>query len=279
LTEPNSTFVSIAGVPEDHTSVAVAGQWPDNWVNSKKPKVYFTSQAPNFSKGAYTLSGSTHIPVTTAGNYIPAPIHTISYGISAPNSVPSPATEPIIGDSTVVNPVVSGGCPVPTSGSPGPNVQPNFATGPLQVNFPADGKYLLHYYAQDCAGTQELQFALKPDPSNSNVPTWSTTFYTVPVNIDTVAPQVKNLTITTTGAPYKNGQTLTATFSCSDANPGAGVVLCGVNVYAPETKYTTTDIGTLKLNFTANSTGKFTVYTADGAGNTGSATVTYTLKH
>jgi hypothetical protein len=52
-----------------------------------------------------------------------------------------------------------------------------------------------------------------------------------------------------------------------------------VNVYAPETKYTTTDIGTLKLNFTANSTGKFTVYVADGAGNTNSATVTYTLKH
>lgn len=288
-TEPNSTFVSIAGVPEDHTSVVVAGQWPDYWVNNKSPKVSFTSQAPNLSKGASVLNSSNKlVPLTTAGKYIPAPIHSITYGISTPNSVPLPATEPIQTDNTVINPLfTANGCPVPTQGSPGPNVQPNFSTGPQSLSFTdaplnaplPDGKYLLHYYAQDCAGTEELQFAVNPDPNNHNVPTWSTSFYTFPINIDTVAPQVKNLTITTPGAPYKIGQTLTATFSCSDANPGAGVVLCGVNVYAPETKYTTTDIGTLKLNFTANSTGKFTVYVADGAGNTNSATVTYTLKH
>ena len=141
MTEPNSTYVSVAGVPEDHTSVVVAGQWPDYWVNTLSPNVSFTSQAPNFSKGASVLNSHNKL-VSLAGcrNYIPAPIHTITYGISAPNSVPSPATEPIIGDNTVVNPaLVTNGCPVPSADSPGPNVQPNFATGPEQVTFPAEG--------------------------------------------------------------------------------------------------------------------------------------------
>ena len=56
------------------------------------------------------------------------------------------------------------------------------------------------------------------------------------------------------------------------------MVLCGSNKYAPQTKYTDAQIGTLKLNFIANSSGKFTVYATDGAGNTGSAQVTYTHK-
>ncbi len=277
MTEPNSTYVSVAGVPEDHTSVVVAGQWPDYWVNTLSPNVSFTSQAPNFSKGASVLNSHNKL-VSLAGfkNYIPAPIHTITYGISAPNSVPSPATEPIIGDNTVVNPaLVTNGCPVPSADSLGPNVQPNFATGPEQVTFPGEGQYLLHYYAQDCAGTQELQFTLN---NINNVPTWSTSFYTIPVNIDTTPPSVDNLTITTKGAPYRIGQILTATFSCSDKSGGAGVVLCGSNKYAPQTKYTDAQIGTLKLNFIANSSGKFTVYATDGAGNTGSAQVTYTHK-
>jgi hypothetical protein len=276
-TNPNSTFVSIAGVPEDHTSVVVAGQWPDNWVNNSTPKIYFNSQAPNL-KGAYTLNGNKHVPLPAASSYIPAPIASITYGISPANStLPVPASEPISTDNTVS----SAACPTVLPSSP---TEPNFATGPVSLQFPnegqsaplPDGQYLLHYFAQDCAGTQELQFTLN---NINNVPTWSTNFYTVPLNIDTTPPKVNGLTITTAGAPYKIGQTLTATFNCSDLNTGAGVVLCGVNVYAPQTKYTTTDIGTLKLNFTANSTGKFTVYVADGAGNTNSATVTYTLKH
>ena len=284
LTEPNSTFVSIAGVPEDHTSVVVAGQWPDNWVNNPSPKVYFTSQAPNLSKGASVLNSSNKlVPLTTAGNYIPAPIHTISYGISSPNSVPSPGSEPISADNTVINPVVNGGCPVPTPSNPGPKVQPNFSTGPQNLQFAsgpsaplADGKYLLHYYAQDCAGTQELQFAVNPDPNNNNVPTWSTSFYTVPVNIDTKAP---SLTVISSPSTVKQNKSATVSFSCSDDPSGSGVVLCGLNVYAPETKYTNADIGTLKVNLTTSSLGakSVTLYAVDGAGNTFSKTINYTV--
>ena len=212
----------------------------------------------------------------TAPNYIPAPIHSISYGISSPGSVPEPGNEPITTDSTVINPVVNAGCPVPTAGNPGPKTQPNFSTGPVVVTFPGDGQYLLHYYAQDCAGTQELQFALNPDPNNNNVPTWSTSFYTVPVNIDTTPPV---LTVLSSPSTVTLKATATATFSCSDAPSGSGVVLCGLNIYAPQTKYTNTDIGTLKVNLNTSSTGSksLTLYVVDGAGNISSQTIKYTV--
>ena len=136
-TNPNSTFVSIAGVPEDMTSIFVPGEWPDHWSNTRTPNVYFSSQAPNLSKGAYVLNSSNRlVPLTTASKYIPAPIHSITYGISPAGSpLPLPGDEPILTDSTLVNPAVSGGCPVPTPSSPGPKTQPNFTKGPVSLSF------------------------------------------------------------------------------------------------------------------------------------------------
>ena len=51
------------------------------------------------------------------------------------------------------------------------------------VSVPADGNYALHYFAQDCAGTEELQFTKSGG-------SWSTSFYTFPINVDTVNPVV-----------------------------------------------------------------------------------------
>jgi hypothetical protein len=265
-------------VPEDHTTVVVAGEWPDNWVSNKSPTVYFTSQAPNLSKGAYVLNGGkpSTLPTTISNAYVPAPIKSITYGISTANSpTPLPAQEPITDDNTIMNTATT--CPVTLPTTP---TEPNFNTGPVTLQFPnggptaplADGKYLLHYFAQDCAGTQELQFNLYNDPNNNNAPTWSTTFYTVPINIDTTPPAVTTPTFSPAG-PYKVGQTVTATYSCSDAPSGSGVVLCGLNIYAPETEY---NVGPLTTKFIANSTHSFTVYATDGAGNVGSGTATYT---
>ncbi|MGC1460848.1 MAG: hypothetical protein WA802_01520, partial [Terracidiphilus sp.] len=153
------------------------------------------------------------------------------------------------------------------------------ATGPVQVTFPGDGQYLLHYFAQDCAGTQELQFVLNPANVENPAPYWTTNFYTREINIDTTAPTVSAITLSPAGGTYKPGTLLTASYSCSDAPSGAGVVLCGTSAYGPETKYNT---GTLKTQFRATGPmgGKtFTVYAADGAGNTSSSFVTYTVSN
>ncbi len=76
----------------------------------------------------------------------------------------------------------------PTSATPTLPAASVFAPSPQTVSFPADGQYLLHYFAQDCAGTEELKFTQDANLS------WSTSFYTVPINIDTVAPTISSLT-------------------------------------------------------------------------------------
>ena len=87
-TRPNSTFISIAKVPEDLTSVTVTDSsgttpvalGPGNWTNNPNPYFKLSSQPPN-------LTG-TGLP--GAANFVASPIRSITYGISAANTVPVP---------------------------------------------------------------------------------------------------------------------------------------------------------------------------------------------
>ena len=276
---PNSSFISVYGVPEDFTTVYVAGEWPDNWTNNPSPKVYFYSQVPNFTKGAYVQTGGKLTALPGASSFIPAPIASITYGLTPAGSpVPMPINEPITTDSILqssANCNTEDGFTAPT--------EPSFAPSPVTLSIPEDGQYLIHYYATDCAGTQELSFTQAGG-------SWSTNFFTYPVNVDTIPPAVSAIALSPTSSPglttgtYKPNTTVTASYSCSDAgyvaggpNTGSGVVLCGTNIYAPESEYATP---TLTYKFSAGgSAGKktFTVYAVDGAGNISSKSVTYTV--
>ncbi len=108
---------------------------------------------------------------------------------------------------------------------------------PQSVSVAEDGQYLLHYFAQDCAGTEELQFT-------QTAGSWSTSFYTFPINVDTVAPVVSSGP-TLSPAPSTNGgvansymigQKVTATYSCTDDR--SGIVECGTSTYPPGTRWT-----------------------------------------
>jgi hypothetical protein len=265
-THPNSTFISLYGVPEDRTSVYAAGELPDHWVNTSTPKVYFQTIAPNFSKGASVLSGGKLVPLPGASSYVPAPIQSITYGISPAGNVPLPINEPIAGDT-----VLPSGADCSAIPFTAPTV-PNFVPAVQTLPYLPDGQYLLHYYAEDCAGTQELAFSEAP-----NTGSWSTNFYTYPIDIDTTPPVVNGLALTTS-APYKVGSAVYATYSCSDLASGSGVVLCGVNIYAPQSTYST---GMLKTKVYTGSAGAqtFTVYAIDGAANISSQTIHYTVTH
>jgi uncharacterized repeat protein (TIGR01451 family) len=250
---PNSDFITVAPVPEDLTTVKVAGATQQNgyWVNTHSPTVNFVSTPP---------------AVASSNNFVPAPIESLTYGISPASSVPQPPA-PIAGDTLLPN---TGACPAPGGSAPA-----NVFTPPAQsVSVSTDGQYLLHYYAQDCAGTQELKFS--QDGSGN----WSTTFYTYPINVDTVAPVVATGP-TLSPAPSTNygvansylvGQTVTANYSCTDDR--SGVVKCGTSTFAPGTLST----GNLSSPVSTSTAGSqtFTVTAQDAAGNTATpVSVTY----
>ena len=249
-THPNSNFITVAGVPEDLTWVFVAGELPDNWINRRTATVNFFSQPPN-------LIGAT---VPGAANFIPSRIQSVTYGISPAGSVPVPAQEPIPNDITLVNPAAN--CSTP----PTARVAPNFVPSAQKLTFPADGQYLLHYFAQDCAGTQELLFT----QTSGN---WSTNFYTQPINVDTVPPAITGPTLSAAG-PFKVGQAVYASYACSDAT--SGVVLCGLSFYPPGS---TLNTGTLTTKIDTTSPGQktFFVLSSDAALNLSTASVRYTV--
>jgi hypothetical protein len=287
----NSTFISIYGIPQPLTAVFVAGQWPDAWVNTSKPQVYFLTEAPYLNSGAYVQNTSGKlVALPNASNYIPAPIQSITYGISpAPASnVPLPITEPISTDTTVFNDPTTNSNGNPASGLcvyplPTTKSEPPFVPAVQTLASMPDGQYFLHYYGEDCAGTQELQFAYSPAivPPATTPIGWQTNFHTYPINIDTHAPTIA---LTTTG-PITGTQNkaLSVSYQCSDQTSlvnglqtGSGVVLCGTAIYAPELEYNTPK---LTLPLVTSKVGTFTVtlYAVDGAGNTTPLQVTYTV--
>jgi uncharacterized repeat protein (TIGR01451 family) len=255
-THPNSSFITVAPVPEDLTTVTVAGQQPGGWINSDTAAVTLSSQPPTFA--------GVQPPPPGAANFLPAPIQSITYGISLASSLPAPGTSPVPGDVTLTNSIAC-----PTSSSPAQPAATVFT--PAQQSVPildGDGMYLLHYFAQDCASTRELKFT--QDGSG----TWSTNFYTVPINVDTTAPVVATGPILSpppsTNYGVANSYTLnqtgvTATYSCTDSL--SGVVKCGTSTF-PAGTLNTGNV-TSPVNTSSVGTQTFTVNVTDAAGNPG----------
>jgi uncharacterized repeat protein (TIGR01451 family) len=247
---PNSTFISVAPVLEPVTTFTVANLQPGNWVNTHTPTVNFTVTAP-------TASGN---------NFIAAPIQSLTFGTSSPSDVPPP-DPPVATDTVITNTVA---CPAP--GPQNPGTPPPFSV-PVQTipDISSDGNYVVHYLAQDCAGTEELKF------TNSGG-SWSTSFYTFPINVDTVAPQVASGPTLSPAPPsngaYPVGAKVTASYSCTDDR--SGVVNCGASTFSPGTLNT----GTITTTLDTSKAGpqSFTVNVVDAAGNVGTpVTVNYTV--
>lgn len=250
---PNSTFIPVAQVPEDLTTVIVAGQEPGGWIHSSTASVTLSSQPP-------VLAG-TNLP--GAATFVAAPIQSITYGISAANNVPAPAS-PAATDSVVENTI-----PCPSPANPLDPPATVFATPTQSLSGLADGSYLLHYYAEDCAGTEELKFT--KDASGN----WSTSYYTVPINIDTIAPMVASGPVLSpavgSSGSYAVGQAVTATYSCTDER--SGIVRCGSSTYLPNAAMLSTGAITSRVDTSTPGTKTYTVTAMDAAGNQSSASI------
>ena len=250
ITHPNSTFITIWGIPEDLTTVTVAGMQPGNWVKTQSPSVTFSAQPPSAPGNA---------------SFVPSPIQSITYGISTADNVPTPGA-PVAGDTTLTNAIE---CPLPAH----PTIPPatTFVTNanpPISVE--ADGHYALHYFAQDCAGTKELKF------TNSGG-SWSTNFYTFPINVDTAPPAVASGPTLSPAGPYSPGQTgVTATFRCTDSL--SGVVMCGSQSFPAGTLNTNNVTVPVPISTTPGSY-TFSVVAIDAAGNQSpTASTPYTVQ-
>jgi hypothetical protein len=251
-THPNSTFITVAQVPEDLTSVTVEGQNALGWINTSTANVTLSSQPPN-------LAGTT---LPNAATFVASPIQSITYGISPAGSVPVPGT-PVPTDTTLLS-----GVTCPTLANPTGIPASTFTAPQQSLSGLADGQYAIHYYAQDCAGTQELKF------TQDNTGVWSTNFYTYAINVDTTPPVANVPTLSpapgATGT-YVQNQPVTASFSCTDAL--SGVVSCGGQTFPAGTNST----GTLTAPVNTASIGNFTytVTAIDAAGNQSTSSVPY----
>lgn len=252
---PNSAFVPIAQVPEDLTTVTVAGQLPGGWINTSTASVTLSSQPP-------VLAG-TNLP--GSASFVASPILSVTYGISSSNNVPSPGA-PASTDTVVQNSIP---CPVPANPADPPATV--FTTDSQDLSGLTDGNYLLHYFAKDCAGTEELKFS--QDGSGS----LSTSYYTYAINVDTVAPAVASGPVLSpapgVSGSYAVGQAVTATYSCTDDR--SGVVRCGTSTFSPSSTVLNTGTITSSVDTSTPGAKTYTVTVIDAAGNQSSASANY----
>jgi hypothetical protein len=251
----NSTFIPVLNMPLPFTLPVVTSENFFLWQRSSTVKVRF------FAFPAIYPAGEPF----PANGFTPAPIQSVTFG-TTPANVPVPdPTFPIATDTTLFNPSgTSTACP----NVPGGIFSP--ATSTLTL---AEGRYKLHFFATDCASTEELKFT----PSNNPNTNWAA-FKTVPVNIDLTAPGVTGLALSTTSP--KSGQKVTATFRCADpsladGSAGSGVVFCGPFLF-----FAVPDTGVVQTTFKATGHGAktFSVTATDLAGNSSSASISYTVQ-
>ena len=168
-THPNSSFIEVAGVPEPLTSItstgASLGADSAYWFKGD-PTLSFSVQPP-------ALGGTSYPGATT---FVASPIESLTYGVSTAAALPEPGdaipTDTILKNTT---------CPTTNGNSP---TAPVYAPGLQTISGLGEGQYLLHYFAQDCAGTEELKF------SQDGAGFWSTDYYTYPLNVDRSAPSL-----------------------------------------------------------------------------------------
>ncbi len=246
----NSSFISVGPVPEDQTDICYKHFEHSKWVNTREVKASLRARPPI-------------VPAPNNG-FVASPIYSITYGVSPGMVLPS--TEfPVPGDQTLYAP---GGCPGTTPAQP-------FNPEDVAIKVEQDGKYLVHYFATDCAGTEELFFY------QDRAKSWNTTFYAAELNVDTVKPEVIAGPILSPPPAsiggelgYYLGQKVTAAYQCSDNL--SGVEKCGEQFYA--NPVTNPSVVTTTVDTSKPGTKMFTVHVWDAAANEGrSESVAYTV--
>ncbi len=264
----NSTFIPVLNMPLPITLPVVTSANIFGW--QRDPT---TVKVKFFSSPAIYPFFFNFNPLPANG-FTAAPIQSVTFGTTAAG-VPVPDTTlPISTDPILYNPGGIGGvstCPLTAGGifTTSATITSDTSTGlPL-----TEGRYNLHFFATDCASTEELRFTPKSSPTAN----WAS-FKTVPIRIDMTKPTIAIVSISSTTP--KAGDTVTVKYRCTDpaladTTPGSGVVFCGTYLF-----FAVSDTGTVANKFVAKGIGThtFTAVATDLAGNTSvPASVNYTV--
>jgi hypothetical protein len=248
----NSTFVAVLNMPLPSTKITITTDNIFEWQRSPTVKVKFQS-----SPATYPVAAN-HSPLPLNG-FSPAPIQSITYGTNQASAGVPDTTFPVKNDVVLPN----GTCPNAPGGTFTPPTQ---TLGPL-----TEGRYILHYFATDCASTEELRFIRNASPTAN----WAS-FKTEQINIDGTAPSITASAVTFAGGARTN--TVTITLNCMDPvlsgdhTPGSGVVLCGPSLW-----FAVANTGSFKVTIPVGRTahGTIPLFTLDLAGNIRTTSVSY----
>ena len=244
----NSTFIAVVNVPLPVTTVTVTPSTTYGWTNSLTPAVTFVSN-----------------PAVASGNgFIAAPIASVTYGVA--DAVRDTAL-PVPGDSTLTN----SSCLTAPMGNATAFTPPPVTLGRLE-----DGSHSLHYFATDCAATEELVYKVQTGFDGN----WAS-FKVQPIKVDTQSPTAA---FSSPQPPANNTLVLhqspvTVPFTCSDS--GSGLAVCGTSsgqtlgitglpIYSGAATVSANSLGTTNL----------AVFAQDLAGNTtNTSTISYTVQY
>jgi hypothetical protein len=208
----NSLFIPAVDMPLPLTAVTSSTTVINGWNKTDSVTLAFAAAPPTYPPaGATACNLPLGVPPTPTGcappanGFIAAPIQSETYGYTAaPATTPDP-TYPLSTDTVLSN-------PVPCPSNPTPGALPFDTTSTFAL--PQDGIYAVHYYAKDCAGTEELLFT----PSGNSGQNWAS-YKTIEIGVDTMAP------IASCGTPTpsanSNGWNNTAvTVACTATDQG-----------------------------------------------------------
>jgi len=271
-----SIYVPVVNMPKPWT-VAVIPAHLDNWVPAS-----FTAAFASF-EGLY-LGLSNNPP---ANGFKPAPPYSVTAGV-IPVATGLPDTSlPLNGGMTNYNSNVNQNYPlgegICTATTPPAFVSNMTFTQTTSGSPLTEGIYYLPLYTTDCAFTEELYY--HPTGSQLTDPTanWAS-FQYLTIGVDTVAPTLTSYAFSSAGkpaaSPFKKGQQVTISYSCTDdfsgiGSCGGGPVVCPLAPNAGPLSYTTPQI---PVNTSKTGTFTLTVSATDCAGNSSPQTkVQYTV--
>jgi len=213
----NSIFVPVANMPLPYTAASMNNS-TNGWVKTGSPTAAFVS-----NPATYPATPPATIP---GGNgFSPAPIYSLTYGLTPLGTAVPDTTFPVPGDTTNLNTNANpnfGPPACPSNGNMGTTVPGGAFTSPGNFLGLADGIYNIHYFATDCAFTEELLFL----PTNTTDPTanWAS-FEVLSFGVDTGIPQLTWCN-TTPSAAFGSGLTAwyasNVTETCSWNDPQNG---------------------------------------------------------